>query len=70
MNVSNKDNLFYEANFTASLVCTALNDIFNLGINKNIIVIQTYHKNLKKLFNWIIKSRIKYLHFIKFQFSI
>ena len=49
MNVSNRDNLFYEANFTASLVCTALNDTFNLGIDKKYYGNSTLSQKLKKI---------------------
>ena len=49
MNVSNRDNLFYEANFTASLVCTALNDTFNLGIDKKYYSNSILSQKLKKI---------------------
>ena len=49
MNVSNRDNLFYEANFTASLVCTALNDTFNLGIDKKYYSNSNLSQKLKKI---------------------
>lgn len=39
MNVSNRNDLFYEAIYTSSEVCTALNDSFNLGLDK------TYYRN-------------------------
>lgn len=49
MNVSNRDGLFYEAEFTSSMVCTALNDLFNLGLDKKYYQNSELSKKLKKI---------------------
>ena len=34
MKVSNRDDIYYEADYTSSKVCTALNDLYDLGLDK------------------------------------
>ena len=49
MNVSNRDGLFYEAEFTSSKVCTALNDLFNFGLDKKYYQNSELTKLVKKI---------------------
>lgn len=49
MNVSNRDGLFYEADFTSSKVCTALNDLFNYGLDKKYYQNSELTKLVKKI---------------------
>lgn len=49
MNVSNRDSLFYEAEFTSSKVCTALNDVYNLGLDKKYYQNSELTKKVKKI---------------------
>lgn len=49
MNVSNRDNLFYEADYTSSSVCTALNGLFDLGLDKKYYKPLELSKKLKKI---------------------
>ena len=49
MNVSNRDGLFYEAEFTSSKVCTALNDLFNFGLDKKYYQNSELTKLVKKM---------------------
>ena len=34
MNITNRDNLYYEATYTSSTVLTALNEVFNLELDR------------------------------------
>lgn len=57
MNITNRDDLFYEAAFTSSEVCIALNDLFNLGLDKKYYKpsdIRKKLKNIKKHFPYYI----------------
>ena len=49
MNVSNRDGLFYEAEFTSSKVCTALNDLFNFRLDKKYYQNSELTKLVKKI---------------------
>jgi len=49
MNVSNRDGLFYEAEFTSSKVCTALNDLFSFGLDKKYYQNSELTKLVKKI---------------------
>ena len=49
MNDSNRDGLFYEAEFTSSKVCTALNDLFNFGLDKKYYQNSELTKLVKKI---------------------
>jgi len=49
MNVSNRDGLFYEAEFTSSKVCTALNDLFNYRLDKKYYQNSELTKLVKKI---------------------
>ena len=49
MNVSNRDGLFYEAEFTSSKVCTSLNDLFNFGLDKKYYQNSELTKLVKKI---------------------
>lgn len=50
MNVSNREDLYYETTFTASQVCTALNDTFDLGLDKKYYKNNELGKKVKKFF--------------------
>ena len=50
MTVSNRDNLFYESCYTASQVCTALNETFSLGLDKKYYKNSELGKKVKKFF--------------------
>lgn len=50
MNISNRDDLFYESCYTASQVCTALNETFNLGLDKKYYKNSELSKKIKKIF--------------------
>ena len=45
----NRDGLFYEAEFTSSKVCTALNDLFNFGLDKKYYQNSELTKLVKKI---------------------
>ena len=50
INVSNRDDLFYESCYTASQVCTALNQTLSLGLNKKYYKNSELSKKVKKIF--------------------
>lgn len=49
MNVSNRDDLFYEADYTSSQVCTALNDLFNFNLDRKYYKNSDLSKKIKKI---------------------
>jgi transposase len=51
MNVMNTQDAFYTATYTGSQVCTALNGIFDLGLDKKFYLPKELNKKIKKIFN-------------------
>jgi hypothetical protein len=49
MNVANVQDLYYQATFKGSQVCTSLNGIFDLGLDKKIYQPKELNKKIKKL---------------------
>lgn len=49
MNVKNTQDAFYEAVYTESKVCTSLNGIFELGLDKKYYLPKELHKKIKKI---------------------
>jgi transposase len=49
MNVTNAHDLYYQAAFKGSRVCTSLNGIFGLGLDKKIYQPKELNKKIKKL---------------------
>ena len=49
MNVMNTQNAFYTSTYTASQVCTSLNGIFDLGLDKKYYLPKDLNKKLKKI---------------------
>lgn len=49
MNVMNTQDAFYTATYTGSQVCTALNGIFDLGLDKKYYLPKDLNKKLKKI---------------------
>ena len=49
MNVVNTENMFYTAAYTGSKVCTALNGIFDLGLDKKYYQPKELNKKIKKI---------------------
>ena len=47
MNVANTQDMFYSASYTGSQVCTALNGIFNLGLDKKYYQPKELNKKIK-----------------------
>ena len=47
MNITNRDNLYYEATYTSSTVLTALNEVFNLELDRKNYLPTTLTKKLK-----------------------
>ena len=48
MNVMNTQDAFYTATYTGSQVCTALNGLFNLGLDKKYYLPKELNKKIKK----------------------
>jgi len=48
MNVTNTQDLFYSSTYTASQVCTAINGIFDLGLDKKYYQPKELNKKIKK----------------------
>jgi transposase len=51
MNVMNTQDTLYTATYTGSQVCTALNGIFNLGLDKKYYLPKELNKKIKKILN-------------------
>lgn len=51
MNVMNTQDAFYTATYTGSQVCTTLNGIFDLGLDKKYYLPKELNKKIKKVFN-------------------
>ncbi|WHH60647.1 IS1634 family transposase [Petroclostridium sp. X23] len=51
MNVMNTQDAFYTATYTGSQVCTTLNGIFDLGLDKKFYLPKELNKKIKKIFN-------------------
>lgn len=51
MNVMNTQDAFYTATYTGSQVCTTLNGIFDLGLDKKYYLPKELNKKIKKIFN-------------------
>ena len=49
MKVANRDNIYYEADYTSSKVCTAFNDLYNLGLDKKYYMPSELSKKIKNL---------------------
>ena len=49
MNVANIKDTFYASTYTASMVCTAFNTLFNLGLDKKFYRSKELNKKLKKI---------------------
>ena len=49
MNVVNTEDMFYTAAYTGSKVCTALNGVFNLGLDKKYYQPKELNKKIKKI---------------------
>ena len=49
MKVSNRDDIYYEADYTSSKVCTALNDLYDLGLDKKYYMPSELSKKIKNL---------------------
>lgn len=49
MNVTNIEDMFYTANYTGSDVCTALNGVFDLGLDKKFYLPKDLNKKFKNL---------------------
>ena len=49
MNVMNANDLYYAAAYKGSQVCTALNGVFDLGLDKKYYLPKTLNKKIKKL---------------------
>ena len=49
MNITNRDNLYYEATYTSSAVLTALNEVFNLELDRKNYLPTTLTKKIKKI---------------------
>ena len=49
MNVINMQDLFYTAAYTGSEVCTALNGLFDLGLDKKYYQPKELNKKIKKI---------------------
>ena len=49
MNIANRDNLYYEATYTSSAVLTALNEVFNLELDRKKYLPITLTKKIKKI---------------------
>ena len=48
MNITNRDNLYYEATYTSSAVLTALNEVFNLELDRKNYLPTTLTKKISK----------------------
>ena len=48
MNITNRDNLYYEATYTSSTVLTALNEVFNLELDRKNYLPTTLTKKISK----------------------
>ena len=51
MNVMNTQDSFYTAAYTSSQVCTSLNGVFNLGLDKKYYLPKELNKKIKKISN-------------------
>jgi len=51
MNVINTQDAFYTATYTGSKVCTALNGVFNLGLDKKYYLPKELNKKIKIISN-------------------
>ena len=49
MNVANTQDLFYAATYNGSQICTSLNGIFNLGLDKKYYHPKALNKKIKKI---------------------
>jgi len=49
MNVTNTQDSFYTASYTGSQVCTSLNGVFNLGLDKKYYLPKELNKKIKKI---------------------
>jgi transposase len=49
MNVSNSQDMYYSATYKGSQVCTALNGLFNLGLDKKYYLPKELNKKIKKI---------------------
>ena len=49
MKVANRDDIYYEADYTSSKVCTAFNDLYNLGLDKKYYMPSELSKKIKNL---------------------
>jgi hypothetical protein len=49
MNVTSVENAFYFATYTSSEVCTALNAVFDLGLDKRYYLPKELRKKLKNI---------------------
>ena len=48
MNITNRDNLYYEATYTSSTVLTVLNEVFNLELDRKNYLPTTLTKKISK----------------------
>lgn len=51
MNVMNTQDAFYTATYNSSQICTSLNGIFDLGLDKKYYLIKELNKKIKKITN-------------------
>jgi DNA topoisomerase IA len=51
MNVVNMENVFYKATYKGSQLCTALNGVFDLGLDKKNYLIKDLNKKIRKISN-------------------
>lgn len=49
MNVTNTQDSFYTAAYTGSKVCTSLNEVFNLGLDKKYYLPKEINKKIKEI---------------------
>lgn len=49
MNVSNNQDMYYAAQYRGSKVCTALNGLYGLGLDKKYYLPKDLHKMIKKI---------------------
>ena len=49
MNVINNQDAFYSATFTGSEICTAMNGLYDLGLDKKYYLPKELNKKIKKI---------------------
>jgi hypothetical protein len=49
MNVMNTQDAFYTATYKGSQVCTALNGVFDLGLDKKYYLLKELNKKIRKI---------------------